>query len=107
MAPPQNPLLTSTKVPSVNGIVVTPIGCIICNAVYINAPVMQSSRLPGNQKRACAQKEPMGRALKVKLKTNMKLSTVLSTVASVCITLELSVYVSESIQTPLNYHRER
>ena len=48
----------------------------------------------------------MGLALKVRLKTNMKPSTVLSTVASVCIALELSIYVSESIQTPLNYHPE-
>lgn len=49
----------------------------------------------------------MGLALKVRLKTHMKPSTVLSTVASVCIALELSICVSESIQTPLNYHPER
>ena len=47
-APPLDPPMTSTRVPAVNGIVLTPTGCPICNGVHINAPVMQSSGLPRN-----------------------------------------------------------
>ena len=47
-APPLDPPLTSTRVPAVNGIVLTPTGFPICNGVHINAPVMQRSGLPRN-----------------------------------------------------------